>query len=555
MKHHVLVISLLILSACSDIKLSGLRPQPVNSTSVGSFCTYDPEEKMSYTNYMFIIDYSASNRDTDNKRVRIQKAIKFYQEKKDQPYTRWGALMFDEKSRAAIYQTSNQEPIFSDDPAVVDQGMQRLQSESQDGSSTNYSSAIDMANEAITKDVQANPSREDFYVIFFLTDGQPNSGTTSTDGLVARVKDLVGIRPGHIFFSAAYYGGQGDPQKLRKMAESGGGKFMVIDKADDLDFSGLIPDGPQKEAWVLKKDSLLVYNLNTAICEHPAPGHGSPGDFGADSDGDGVCDDDEIYYSQKFGWKLDPTKRSTPQVDPKTGALKNLVYSDYFILLQNKGTVILPPCDPVDTIDDDFDLLNTCEERFIRNATPYGTKYKDFEWKSGNPKDPDTDNDGILDGLEVVLFRSHLGWAMDDRVSLPWSGENISALKKVQMHKNPLMPDRSPAYDTEITEIGTQNGKTCYSFKQSILPLYPVYDVRSQDVHPFLTRAPKTNKVMVYFMQNKFSDPNGKGIYMYSVQELKVDQSYQGGIGLPAGLQINDSVFKPYETYIKLDTP
>lgn len=555
MKQFVICFSLLILSACSDINLSGLKPQPVNSTSVGSFCTYDPEEKMSYTNYMFIVDYSGSNSSTDPSRVRIDKVVEFYNNKKNQDYTRWGALMFDSNSRAAIYETSQNEPIFTDDEALEEQGMQRLQSESQNGTSTNYSAAIDMANDAITNDVRNHPDRDDFYIIFFLTDGMPNSGTTSTEGLVNKVKDLVGIRSGHIFFSAAYYGGQGDSTKLRKMAEAGGGNFVDIDRAQDLDFSGLIPDGPQKEAWVLKKDSFLVYNLNTAICEHPALGNGSPGDFGSDSDGDGVCDDDEIYYSQKFGWKLDPTKRSTPQADPQTGGLKDLIFSDYFILLQYKGTLLLPPCLPEEAIDDDHDFLNKCEERFIKNATPYGTKYKDFEWKSGNPKDPDTDNDGILDGLEVVLFRSHLGWAMDDRVSLPWSGENISALKKVQMHKNPLMPDRSPAYDTEITEIGTQNGKTCYSFKQNILPLYPVYDVRSQDVHPFLTRAPKTNKVMVYFMQNKFSDPNGKGIYMYSVQELKVDQSYQGGIGLPAGLQINDSVFKPYETYIKLDTP
>jgi hypothetical protein len=100
--------------------------------------------------------------------------------------------------------------------------------------------------------------------------------------------------------------------------------------------------------------------------------------------------------------------------------------------------------------------------------------------------------------------------------------------------------------------ISTENGRTCYSFDQTSLPLYHTKDINNNDVHPMLQRAHNQNVVMVYFMQNKFSDPNGKGIYMYSLQQLDVDANYQNGIGTAAGLQINDSVFKPYNTYLKV---
>ncbi|MES2768234.1 MAG: vWA domain-containing protein [Bdellovibrionota bacterium] len=538
-------LSLLILIAlctarCSDVNLSKIAPSTSNAVSKGSFCTYNPEEKLAYTNYLFIIDYSGSNGQTDSKKTRVKKALAFYEEKKAMPYVRWGSIGFDDDPKAMIYETNNQEPIFTNDPTIINPGIERMKKESHSGS-TNYSDTIDMATEAIALDMAQN-KRDDNYIVFFLTDGEPNRGDTSTAGLVRRVQNLVGLKAGKVFFSSAYYGGQGDPNKLRAMAEAGNGKFLEFNNTDTLNFDELTPPGPQKEAWILKNDAFFVYNLNSAICERAGY------KYAADSDADGVCDLDEVFYG------LDPVRRSTPQKNAE-GVLVNKGYSDYFILAEIQGKTILPNCNDPKLLEDlDNDLLNECEENIVANQTPIGTEYKDIVWKHGNPKDPDTDNDGIIDGLDAVVFRKHFGWALDNRVDKDWDNEGTSAFRQVQQHRNPLEPDaNSKGYDVNIAPIGIDNGRSCFTYQQSSLPLYDVLDVKDADVHPKARRKSNQNTVMVYFMQTKFKDPNGKGMYMHSFQNLYVDKTYNGAVGTAAGLQVKDSVFSLYEIYKKID--
>lgn len=530
----------LFTTRCSDISLNKMPGSTANAVSKGAFCTYDPEEGITYTNYLFIIDYSGSNSTTDKKKARVEKALAFYNEKKDYPFVRWGSIGFDDDPKAMIYETNDQEPIFTDDPAIIEPGIERMKKESHSGS-TNYSDTIDMAAGAIAADMAQN-KRDDNYIVFFLTDGEPNRGDTSQAGLVRRVQTLVGLKKGKVFFSSAYYGGQGDPNKLKAMAEAGNGKFLEFNNTDTLDFAELTPPGPQKEAWILKNDAFLVYNLNSAICERTGY------KYDADSDADGVCDLDEIYYG------LDPVRRSTPQPD-KDGNLVDTGYGDYFLLAQIQGKIILPFCkDPKFLEDKDNDLLNECEENVVINQTPVGTEYKDFVWTRGNPKDPDTDNDGIIDGLDTYVFRKHFGWALDNRVDKDWDGEGTSAFRQVQQHRNPLEEDRNTkGYDSLINPIGIENGRSCFSYQQTTLPLYKVMDVKDSDVHPKARRKSNENVVLVYFIQTKFKDPNGKGMYMHSFQKLKVDSNFNGGHGTAAGLQVKDSVFTLYETHKKID--
>ncbi len=528
-----------VLTACTNINLDKLDPEKINAVSEGAFCTYDPVEKFVYTNYLFIIDYSGSNSSSDSKKVRVQRAMEFYNEKKDLPYIRWGAMGFDDDAYGMIYETNKNEPTFSDSQEVVLAGLKRLQGQRHSGS-TNYSSTIDMAIGAIEKDMRQN-KRDDNYIVFFLTDGMPNRGDTSTEGLVNRVQRLVGLKSGKVFFSSAYYGGDGNPEKLKAMAQAGNGKFLEFSKTDSLNFAELLPPGPEKEAWILKNDAFFVYNLNSAICERAG------NRFAADSDGDGVCDLDEIYYG------LDPTKRSTPQYVEGHGLIQT-GYSDYFHLAQIQGKIILPLCnDPEKWQDVDNDLLNECEENILINLTPSGTEHNGQVWTRANSLDPDTDNDGIIDGIDAVVFRKHFGWALDNRVDKDWDGEGISAFKQVQEHRNPLEDDRdAERYDVVIEPVGIENGRSCYSYKQSNLPLYDVLDVKNEDVHPMLRRKSGENVILVYFMQTKFKDPNGKGMYMHSFQRLKVDQNYNGALGTAAGLQVRDSKFEIYKTYEKL---
>ncbi len=534
----IIAVALIAIS-CSNFNLEKTQAPFVNAKSVGGFCTFDPDSAISYTNFLLIIDYSGSNSDTDPKKGRVAKAIEFYNQFRDRDYTRWGIVTFDSKAEAIINDGSSKNPIFSDDSTVVDAGFEKLKKKSQNGSATDYSSAISMASNAIATQNAKNPNEKNYYAIFFLTDGMPNEGTTSDSGLVSEVGQLVA--PGDIYFSAGYYGDSSSSaeNKIKKMANAGHGKFANFDNGDAVNFNDLLIGGETREAWILKKDTFFVYNMNSAICEDQT--------YDTDSDSDGLCDRDELKYG------LDPLNRSTPQKD-KDGVTYDTGYSDYFYYITViKGKRELPKCPETDRTDEDMDLLNKCEEDLLSNLSPTGTEWpKGTVWTKGNPVDPDTDNDGVIDGLEAFVFRNHLGWALDNRINQLWDADKEIAFRQIQLHRNPLETDAGATeYDTHIdlqSDIG--DGRACYNFRQEHLKLYEVPAV--EKTHPLLRHGANQNVVLVYFIQTKFKDPNGKGIYMFSFQTLDVDIRTQASMGSAAGLQVENKMFSPYEVYKKV---
>lgn len=553
MKHHVvtLLCSLLVLTACSDVNL--LRPtDPIsNAKSVGEFCTLEPEKRDVKTNILLVIDFSGSNATTtDPDRLRIKKTEEFYNNNKNPDLYRWSFISFESKAEAQLNDGDKNMPIFTEDDARVQETLGALKGFPQNGG-TNYQAALDMSEDAIQNDIDTHPESDDYYLIIFMSDGEPNQGNITSEGKARqRVSELVGLKPGRIFLSAAYYFKDGSNSGARKiiegMAEAGGGNFADFNNADDIEFDDLLV-GRVILSWVLKNDSFLVYNLNSAICEDGA--------YDVDSDGDFLCDKDEIKYG------FDPTKRSTPKWNSETGNYVDRGFADYFQWWELQGFVVLPPiCELKDRIDEDNDLLYNCEEDLIKNDHPRGTEFpKDVIRYISDRQDPDTDNDGVIDGLELAVFRNHWGWGLDDFINKDWDGERISAFKQIQEHRNPLLMDpNAPKYDTLIQQQQSPgNGMSCYSYAQSYLQLHPTLPVDPQNVHPLLRNENNLkggyNTVLVYFMQNRFKDPNGKGIYMYSFQSLLNDPRVQDSNGTAAGLKVNDTMFKPYETYRKLE--
>ena len=112
------------------------------------------------------------------------------------------------------------------------------------------------------------------------------------------------MAPDRIFFSTAYYAlPENDPGRaaadgLHYMADAGGGKFADLQGSDTLNFEEL-KLGPRPESWILKRMS--IYNFNAAYC--------TDGTRDADSDGDGLCDKDEIDFNNKFADRLTGSKR------------------------------------------------------------------------------------------------------------------------------------------------------------------------------------------------------------------------------------------------------
>jgi len=518
---------LLSMTACSDIKLGAISPKGPQVESLGTFCTKDPDELNRFTKFLFVMDKSGSNSTTDPNNVKRAGNIeRYYNSKKNDPNIKWGMIRFSGNKngvRALIYDTDPNKAIFTQDEGLVNDGLNRLREEDLDA--TPYDGALGFTKQTIKQDMEEHPEEDSFYIVFFITDGAPTSPTLpgGKDSILGMVDDIVSVKPGSVMLSTAFYGPDYPMGEdlLQEMANRGGGKYINFNNTDEIDFDNLIV-APGKEPWRLK--NFIVYNTNSAICEDQY--------YGMDSDGDGVCDKDEIKYG------LNPQKRSTYDDG----------YSDFFWFLVKTNQIApgnLTGCPDSKRIDDDMDLLNDCEEAIMRNMNPSGTKRR-----SADPKDPDTDNDGIIDGLETVIFRNMLGAPLNNQdVLMDLNGMGVNAYTQIFQHKNPLYPNRNaPSYDTYVEfSHFTDKGQSCYTFRQKNLQLYRTLPVAGSGTLPYqMGHDSFINRVLVYFIQTKSTDPNGKGIYMYSFQDLKGDAAYDGTLGTAAGLVVKDGIFTPY---------
>jgi hypothetical protein len=330
--------------------------------------------------------------------------------------------------------------------------------------------------------------------------------------------------PGRVFLSTAYYG---PPDALaagglERMADRGRGKFADLNVTKDFGINDLLVAGPSGEAYKMR--SFMVYNVNSAIC--------FDGSIGVDSDGDGLCDEDE----KRLGSPFDPANRFSFGDG----------YSDYFhwyAKFVSKET--LYPCN--DRSDEDHDLLTACEESYMYNSRPTGT-----DRITADPKNFDTDMDRMIDGIEYFMLHDKSAPLDANNLYRSYDGETENAYMQIGLHKNPLYPDaqlRVPdIYDTTVIPLGPNGGgQTCYKFKQDSLKTFATLPVTAAHaLGPEFAHPPYGNTVLVYYIETPERDPNGPGIYMYSLQTLTGTKNAIGSAGLANTLQINDRVFKQY---------
>jgi hypothetical protein len=523
-KHLVMLLPALFLIGCSDVRLVGLGGAPVNVTSNGDFCTLSPESIKRFTKFLFIMDKSGSNAQSDPGCDRRCGGFqKFYDKNKANPAVQWGMIAFQDPGTRALIK-DGATPVFTTDENQVQAAVQELANG--DNGGTPYGSALGLAQQAVEKDLKDHADEDNLYMLIFVSDGVPTDGSDE-NSLRGTVKALVNLSPGKIYLSTGYYdagGGNGTAENLLKaMADEGMGKYVALKNGDDFDFDELIVGGPSRDPWVIK--NMVVYNLNSSICED--------GHYGMDSDGDGLCDVDEIKYG------FDPTRKFSK---PNTG------YGDYFQYRKLKFGETLAPC--TDRTDEDFDLLTKCEEAHIYNSTPVSPSPDIVVPQRANPKNPDTDLDGIMDGLEVFAF--HLNTSpMNARDVLTDYDSEGDAGTQIKQHKNPNVWDPGAnAYDTRITptEIRQETGQTCYHFSQSKLMIYNGTLALPADGNmPYMVHAKGENVVMVAFIQTPQREPLGRGIYNYSFQKLKAPtQAISDTYGDAAGLKVRDGVFQSY---------
>ncbi|MGE0764075.1 MAG: vWA domain-containing protein [Bdellovibrionales bacterium] len=518
--------------ACSDVNLvARLDPPNSNGQSKGEFCIAEPTEVKPVTKVLFIVDKSYSNTlvilpdggtlpGTDpGGSLRGGAIDRLVQNHAQDNWFQYSLVAFlDYEAIAYINDPQTRRPGFSANIQDAFNATQRLRNDD-DYSETPFIEALQKGLEVVRNDRESHKDERANYVVMFLSDGIPTVGQSDKVifDLVKQIKDVGG----NLVFNSAFYGDYGDytqnaKDRLAEMARIGGGKFIDFNKTTNWDLEDFFQK-PTFEPWFLSR--FMVYNLTAGYC--------LDGSIDTDSDMDGMCDKDE-YSMSAHGFS------SQNRFSFGDG------YGDYFHWRRFKYRESLPPCN--DRSDEDHDLLTACEERYVRNERPF----PDFG-KTGDPKQYDSDRDGMLDGIETfVFFTRSMAFALDGtNLTISFDGEEPSDYQITQ-HRNPLVVDKGAlSYDSTVDPlIGTS--LDCYSHKQQKLPLYPTLEVKAGNTLPGLEHGPQENPVLIYYIQKPQKTPRDDGVLRYSIQVLKNDPILRN-VNQNAGLlKISDKVFSTY---------
>jgi hypothetical protein len=179
-----------------------------NVQSSGYFCTQSPSVSFGKTKFLFVIDKSGSNADTDpNNQKRADNIENFFNgpagsPRKNNPGIEWGFIEFSGDTAEAYINEGGdvRKPIFvgvPDNVAAMDNAL--IQLRQADDGTTPYKAALSLAKKAIQDDITKHPTEQSMYVIFFMSDGQPTDygfEGPPTEETFRDVDDLVNTVPG-----------------------------------------------------------------------------------------------------------------------------------------------------------------------------------------------------------------------------------------------------------------------------------------------------------------------------------------------------------------------
>ncbi len=407
----------------------------------GTFRTENPDEINFPVKVLFAIDASASmgfvmpdgsGAGADPYGLRLDAAREFIDRYNSEYDDVSFEVMIWNSAVTAVTQNSDGQNDFTKDPDELND----ILSFNANDTTTNYLGTLSTIYSDIQRDIidaenQDNLTRTK-YIVIFLSDGQPDSGTgiDAIGKITDSVEDIVdmvelwgvGSFNFHTFLLE-------DPaldsdelaaagQILEEMAQAGGGQFQRFDNADSINFN--IVDLRLTVEYVVKY--IVAYNFNAQ------PGIDS---LLPDTDGDGLTDEEELIYGS------DPGARDTDYDG----------MSDYFEKLisapgnERDPLIFDSPCDlGAEEVwpDTDTDGLTDCEE-YIQ-----GTKRKIA----------DTDYDGMPDYIEHLAGTSPI--EVQDTDDMDFDGR-VDALE-VHHHTNvksadPIIHERF-SYQYEIIDRG-----------------------------------------------------------------------------------------------------
>ena len=533
----------LISLGCADVGVQfqpGFSSSPVSSDEI---CADAPKSIKNYRNILLVVDKTGSNRRKDEtdrdgtKRFNGAKKLLSKFSNKSQK-TRWGLITFS-KGRAQNHVVDlDGNPSFTSSPTKFLKALNVIKDKKDDGL-TNYEAALDTAAHVIRMDASTKKKHNHTYLVLFITDGFPSKEFKNSEKeLRELVKKLRKKTPHNskIYLSTAFYtktkqlikpitigapeenslakkcfGGiacvnfgvveSPDVQRERRkkekiarkilsaMAKEGEGKFVRFDSSPKWELEDMLKK--VNNSW--SGDNFFVYNLNAGYC--------LDGSIGTDSDIDGLCDEDEENLS-------------TPEkpFDPANRFSFGDGYGDYFHLLELEGRISLPTCN--ERIDIDRDFLTNCEERILKNGTGKFTF-------GSLPDHPDTDRDGIIDGIET--------FALDLRESLTHALDSANLSKMIHgmsiretLFKHLPFVETKPletAYDLKVESSLNHKNTLCYTLTQDTLPTYPTLAVPTGKTLAGFHHKEGENIILVSFFQKKH-DKHLPEIWKYSFQNL-----------------------------------
>ncbi|MBI5510525.1 MAG: VWA domain-containing protein [Deltaproteobacteria bacterium] len=479
---RVLVPMFFVVAAasCTDASLRVVQPMGNDLKVSGEFCTSAPKSMNVSTRIAFVIDNSNSMRqvsDPDGDRfTAVERIVDAYA----------GA----DNVESAIICWANTATLetaggFTKDRAELEAALascRDAQNQRDDG--TNYIAALAATRDLIAAD--GTESERVDYLVELITDGMPTADDLEVEAIPGRIYNEVGLildagadqgagrtRLDVLLFAAYIQVPDLFIDLLPRMATLGGGSFLqVYDPSLVLDTLQALA---KAEIWLQSFElrDLFVVSENVRLTRVDSVA--AEVQAYIDTDGDGLVDLAELELGTA------PDDR-----DSDADGASDLVELE----VENRDPTLAEleasGHDVDDALDVDRDGLNGYEERLL----------------GLDPQNPDTDNDAMPDGLEVLFATDPL--RPDDRAD--YDKDNVANIDELKQHTNPRLDEGSDlrrdfAYRSAgVTLIEQAESRSCYSFAVENLRLGEIPAV------PGL-RAAGGNHIEVIFIDKPVGGP------------------------------------------------
>ena len=520
MKTVLIVISLaLIFSSCQGlINENALHSLTADYTVSDSEPMECPTESHPFygTKVLFVIDKTSKNKKLDPQGQQIRNVKNLVQNHEEN--VNYSVLVFS-KNKVISPISEYDVPLFTSDKEKVVETLSQLEGQKNEGK-VNYSDLFQSIQKALNYDAHINPSTVTDYHIVFVSGDSLGTAETEKKEFAKQINDLTSTN--NVYIHSIYYGKNELPKSggkaLKKGANivvqlalisqgiyfptgpifsskddeeekekkdnqnveflksiSGNGRYIDTETSD-LNFKWSKP-------WKIKH--FFVYNTNASEC--------LDGSTGLDSDQDGLCDEDELSMRG-----FDPYNRFSF----KGG------YSDTFQFLFFSQHQTLPDCQ--DNTDVDHDLLTHCEEKFI-NSIEGPANLETLQVNN-----PDSDGDGVIDGMEALLFLKTDLLAARNPNNLP-EYSNDMANVKAQLYS--IQPQNEQfQHKTELVPIPGESS-SCYALRQNEMPLY---FVNKNDTFRQMDSA-EENTILVYFLKEQ--EDSNRRVYQFKYEKMQIKDS------------------------------